>query len=322
MEQYLNLLRTALSGERAVNERTGAGTVGVFQQNARFNLEEGFPIVTTKPVYWNGIVEELLWFLRGETNIKSLVQKKVNIWSSDVLRFNLNKVIAYGLITKAEIEQAKQEAKENKNYGPSQEIIKRFEQKILEDEDFAILAGEAGPIYGAQWRGKSPTQPVDQLQMVEEMLEKRNYNRRLIVNGWNPQDMKNVALPPCHYVWQVNVSPETQKLTLGWSQRSCDTILGIPFNIASYGLLANLLAHTHNYELGELIGKFEDLHVYIPHIPAAEEQLRREPKQLPKLEILAKKASVADYDSSEIKLVGYEKHPKLQNTTPMFGGFF
>ena len=163
---------------------------------------------------------------------------------------------------------------------------------------------------------------MDQLAYVEEMLAKKSYNRRLIVNAWNPQDLKSMALPPCHYAWQVNISPETQKLTLGWNQRSCDTILGVPFNIASYGLLANLLAHTHNYELGELIGKFEDLHVYIPHIPAAEEQLRREPKQLPKLEILAKKASVADYDSSEIKLVGYEKHPKLQNTTPMFGGFF
>jgi len=131
-----------------------------------------------------------------------------------------------------------------------------------------------------------------------------------------------MALPPCHYVWQVNISPESRKLTLGWSQRSCDTVLGVPFNIASYALLVNLLAHTHGYELGELVGKFEDLHVYQPHVPAAEEQLEREPKPLPRLEILNKRDSVAEYKSEDIKLVGYDKHPKLENPTPMFGGFF
>jgi thymidylate synthase len=321
MKQYHELLKAALSGERRQDDRTGAGTVGVFQREARFDLTEGFPIVTTKPVYWKGVVEELLWFLRGETNIRSLLEKKVGIWTSDALRFNLDKVLRSGLITKSEVEQAQREAK-NKNYHPAEDLLKRFERKILEDEDFASHAGELGPVYGAQWRGKSKTQPVDQLAMVEEALSKKKYNRRLIVSAWNLQDVSSMALPPCHYVWQVNVSPESQRLTLGWSQRSCDTMLGVPFNIASYGLLANLLAHTHGYDLGELVGKFEDLHVYLPHVPAAEEQLKREPKSLPRLEILAKKSSVAEYSSEDINLVGYEKHPKLENPTPMFGGFF
>ena len=177
-------------------------------------------------------------------------------------------------------------------------------------------------MYGAQWRGKSSTQPVDQLVALETALSKRAYNRRLIVNAWNPQDMPLMALPPCHYVWQVNISPESERLTLGWSQRSCDTVLGVPFNIASYGLLATLLALTHGYDLGELVGKFEDLHIYLPHIPAAKEQLVREPRPLPKLEIITKKNSVAEYDSSDIKIVGYDAHKKLDNPTPMFGGFF
>ena len=302
-------------------ERTGAGTVGVFQREARFDLSKGFPIVTTKPMYWRGVVEELLWFLRGETNIRSLVEKKVSIWTSDALRFNLAKVIDSGLITKPEVEQAQKEAK-SQNYQPAEGLLNRFEQKILQDRDFASLAGELGPVYGAQWRGKSSTQPIDQLEVLEEALANKKYNRRLIVNAWNPQDLPKMALPPCHYLWQVNISPESQKLNLGWSQRSCDTVLGVPFNIASYALLANLLAHTHGYALGELVGKFEDLHVYLPHLPAAQEQLNREPKPLPQLKILTKKNSIAEYVSSDINLIGYEKHPKLQNPTPMFGGFF
>ena len=323
MRAYLNLLHKILTeGEKSINERTGEGTIGIFQEQSKFMLIEGLPILTTKPVYWNGVVEELLWFLRGETNIRPLLQKKVGIWSSDALRFNLAKIVDSNLITYEEVEMAQREAKEKRNYSPARDLLRRFEVRILEDEDFAYRAGELGPVYGAQWRGKSPTQTIDQLAILEEALARRKYNRRLIVNAWNPQDRDRMALPPCHYAWQVNISPESQKLTLGWNQRSCDTILGVPFNIASYGLLAHLLAHTHGYGLGELVGKFEDLHIYLPHLDAAKEQLSREPKTLPKVEISTKKSSVAEYDSSEIKLVGYSPHSKLQSPTPMFGGFF
>jgi thymidylate synthase len=341
MEQYHQLLKRALSGEHSPNERTGAGTVGVFQEQASFDLGEGVPIVTTKPVYWKGVAVELLWFLRGETNIRPLIENRVGIWSSDALRFNMEYVLDSGLIEKGEVKEAQADAKrareilietstpieERKGEYESLmksagELVKRFEGKIIEDEEFANSAGELGPVYGAQWRGNSPTQPIDQLEILEDALRNGGYNRRLIVNAWNPQDAPNMALPPCHYVWQVNVSPESGKLTLGWSQRSCDTVLGVPFNIASYGLLAHLLAHTHDLEPGKLVGKFEDLHVYVPHIPAAKEQLEREIRPIPKLEILTKRESVAEYTYDDLRLIDYDKHPKLENPTPMFGGFF
>lgn len=325
MRQYLEILQKILdTGETKKDERTGAGTIGIFHHESRFDLNEGFPIVTTKPVYWKGVAEELFWFLRGETNISPLVKNKVSIWTSDGLRFNLENVIDSGLMSKSEVELAKKEAKENANYVHANELLKRYEQKILEDEDFAQRAGELGPVYGAQWRGKSKTQPFDQLKMIEEALANKKYNRRLIVSAWNYQDMPNMALPPCHYNWVVNVSPETNRLTLAWNQRSCDSILGIPFNIASYGLLANLLAHTHGYHLGELVGKFEDTHIYLPHISAAKEQLKREPLSLPKLIIKNKRSSVADYKIEDLVFEGegYKHHKKLENPTPMYGGFF
>lgn len=344
MRQYLDILQKILdTGEKSTVDRTGAGTIGIFHHESRFNLQEGFPIVTTKPVYWKGVAEELFWFLRGETNIRSLVEKKVNIWSSDALRFNLKTVLEYNLFSEEEIKGAQAKAKEartlllnefmnleeknakfNELMAPANTIQKRFEQKILEDEGFALKAGELGPIYGAQWRGKSKTQPIDQLKIIEEALTNKKYNRRLIVNAWNPQDMPNMALPPCHYNWVVNVSPESQKLTLSWNQRSCDSILGIPFNIASYALLANLLAHTHGYSLGELVGKFEDTHIYLPHIPAAKEQLTRNPFLLPKLTIKNRRNLVADYTMDDLIFegAGYKPHKKLENPTPMYGGFF
>jgi len=321
MKQYLDLLTQALSGEDSDTERTGAGTIGVYQRQARFNLEEGFPILTTKRVYWKGVVEEALWFLRGETNIRSLAQKNVDIWTSDALRYNLPKVIESGLMTQDEINTAKTEAKAG-NYERANALIGKFKQKIVEDENFANLAGNLGPVYGAQWRGTNGAKSIDQISDLEKELKKGGSSRRMIVTAWDSSQVKDMALPACHLMWQVHISPETKKLHLGWYQRSCDTILGVPFNIASYGLIANLLAHTHGFEKGELIGTFGDLHVYKPHIPAAREQLLREPKPLPTLNIKTKKDSITQYTSDDIELVGYKPHPKLENPTPMFGGFF
>ena len=322
MKQYQDLVRDILNnGEINTKERTGVGTIGVFQRELRHDLNEGTPFLTTKKVYQHIVIGELLWFLNGGRNIRPLLEDKVRIWTSDALRFNLDKVLDSGLMTDSEVKAAQKDAKEKQIYGPANELKKRFEGKILEDEDFAEMAGDLGPVYGVQWRGRTPSQPIDQLAVLEEALDKKAYNRRLLVDAWTPEDIPSMALPPCHYNWQANISPETGKLTIAWNQRSCDVKLGIPYNFASYGVLGELLAHTHGYEKGELVGKLEDVHIYRPHKPAAEEQLERTPTELPRLQILTKRKSVADYKVSDFKVIGNKAKP-LKNPTPMFGGFF
>lgn len=345
MKQYQELLRAALSGEKRPVDRTGAGTIGVYERQARFDLNEGFPLLTTKKVDFNSIAAELFWFLSGSDNILPLVKQNCHIWSLDAMRSNLQYILDSGLMTKQEVELAQADAKKAREVlqkpgyslnervaehkplmKPADELRTRYENKLIEDEDFAKIAGNVGPNYGIQWRGKSSTQPVDQIKELEDSLSKfaksEAYSRRMIVDAWNPQDVSKVALPCCHYSFQVHVSPESKKLTLGWNQRSCDTVLGVPYNIASYALLAELLAHTHGFDKGEVIGKFADLHVYLPHIPAAEEQLQRLPRSLPKLLIKNKKDSVLDYTLDDVVLKDYYPHKRLNNPTPMYGGLF
>ncbi|HME87052.1 MAG TPA: thymidylate synthase [Candidatus Nanoarchaeia archaeon] len=344
MKQYLDLLSAALSGEERPADRTGAGTIGVYERQARFDLNEGFPLITTKSTGFKTIAKELLWFLSGSDNIRPLVVEKCPIWSLDAMRSNMDYIVKNGVFSNEEVEQARADAKKARDIArselplkervaqhdalmvPAQELQKRFEQRIVDDEAFAKVAGHVGPSYGVQWRGKSPSQPIDQIAQLEESLQNYaktgSYSRRMIVDPWNPQDVPKVALPWCHGPFQTHVSPKSNKLTLGWTQRSCDTVLGVPFNIASYALLAELLAHTHGFDKGEVVGNFRDLHVYLPHVPAAQEQLAREPKPLGKLVIKNKKASVLDYKLEDFALEGYHPHPKLENPTPMYGGLF
>lgn len=341
MRQYHDLLSQALSGERRTDERTGAGTVGVYQRQARFDLNKGFPIATTKRIGFKTIAKELFWFLSGSDNIRPLVLQNVSIWSSDALRSNLDYVIRQNVMAKEEVADAQEKAKTARKtisdtslplserkpmhdalMAPAYQLLSRYEERIKSDEEFASVAGKLGPSYGPQWRGTNGAQSADQIRSLEDALRKGGSSRRMIVAAWNSLQADKVALPPCHVLYQAHVSPETNALTLGWYQRSCDTILGVPFNITSYGLLTELLAHTHGFEKGELIGTFADLHVYIPHIPAAKEQLKREPGPLPKLVIKTKKDSVADYTITDVFLDGYCPHEKLENPTPMYGGFF
>ncbi|MBI4449421.1 thymidylate synthase [Candidatus Woesearchaeota archaeon] len=341
MREYVRLIELALSGERSSMDRTGAGTVGVFQQQARFDLSQGFPLVTTKKTYWRGVAEEAVWFLQGNDNIRSLLQKRVRIWSLDALRHNLKHVIAAGVTSDEEVKKAKQAANDARKvlYDESIEskdrieqfnslmilpndIQDRFEKRILEDAEFAQVAGCLGPVYGPQWRGRGGALARDQIKELEDALRSGGTSRRMIVSAWNSAQLDAMALPPCHMFWQVHIAPESKMLHLGWYQRSCDTILGIPFNIASYALIASLLAATHGYEIGTLTGSFGDLHIYIPHIPAAKEQFKREPLPLPQLRILNKKESITEYTTEDFKLCNYESHPALENPTPMFGGLF
>ncbi|MEK6874957.1 MAG: thymidylate synthase [Nanoarchaeota archaeon] len=341
MKEYLALLQSALGGEISHDERTGAGTVGVYQQHATFDLAQGFPLVTTKKVFWKAVAEEALWFLQGQDNIRPLLQKKVRIWTLDALRYNLKTVINAGVMSVEEVALAKDQAVQARKVLFDQKIPKeeqiamfnalmklpneiqeRFEHRILEDEEFANKAGKLGPVYGPQWRGSHGSFAKDQIAILEAELSRGGSSRRMIVNAWNSTQLDAMALPPCHILWQVHVSPQSRKLHLGWYQRSCDTILGIPFNIASYALIASLLAHTYGYELGNITGTFGDLHVYLPHIPAAKEQLDREPRKLPILEIRNKQKSITEYSSDDFKILHYDPHPVLENPTPMFGGLF
>ena len=342
MKQYKDLVRTALAGERTGEERTGAGTVLETDVSKKFDLSDGKPaVVTTKGIPYRWVAEELFWFLDGETNIRPLLKKDVTIWSSDALRHNEETFLKYNneydegdLIHAKQMASTAQEVMINDDKSlegelsleellePANDIMDYYNSLILDDVEFAQKAGDLGPIYGAQWRGKNGANSIDQVSRLERLLQEGGTSRRMLVDAWNPSQLDEMALPPCHYSWQVNVKPESQKLDLVWNQRSCDTILGVPFNIASYGLLAHLLAETHDFEKGTLTGHFSNLHIYQPHEPAANEILEREPSEQPKLKILNPKNSVTNYNWEDIRLEGYNPDGPLDHNTPMFGGLF
>lgn len=321
MKQYLELLEEALNGEVQKDERTGNGTVGVFKSSKMWDLQEGFPAVTTKRLYWNGVLHEAIWFLQGDDNIEYLVENNVNIWNSDAMRHNMPYILDSGLFSKKDLDLARKDA-DRGDYRAAKNLEKLFINEIKTNKEFAKEAGSLGPVYGPQWTGRNGAYAADQIHALEEKLRAGGTSRRMVVNAWNSKQVPDMALPPCHVMWQVHVSPETNKLSLGWTQRSCDTVLGVPFNIASYGLITEMLAHTHGFEKGNLAGDFYNLHVYLPHIDAAKEQLQREPGTLPQLKFNTKKESITDYRAEDIELVGYNPQPKLENPTPMFGGFF
>lgn len=323
MKQYLSLLQDILdNGENSKVDRTGAGTKGVFQRQIRHNLENNFPLLTTKRVSFKSISVELDWFLTGGNNVKYLIDRGVNIWSSDTIRFNMDYIVNdFKLFSQKEVKSAQNDAKKG-NIKPARELIKTFNNEIKTNEEFAEIAGNMGPTYGPQWRGTNGAIATDQIKELEDALNAGGTSRRMLVDAWNSKQVKEVALPWCHPFWQVRVSPEGQKLTLGWTQRSCDTVLGVPYNLASYALMAERLAHAHGFEKGEVDGNLGDVHIYRPHILAVKEQLLREPRELPKHSFKQKFNSVVDYTYENSHLENYNPHPKLENPTPMFGGLF
>ena len=344
MESYLKLLETARKGEKNLDERTGAGTVGVHQVQGKFDLSESFPIVTTKPIHNPSFIGETLCFLRGDTNLQDFLNEGCSVWISDGLRHNLEGVVQSGMVSESEITEAQERAKKARSIllnpdlqieerkagfkefmSGANKIIKSYKDCILSSDEFAEKYGQLGPIYGHQWRkwGDYQNNHLDQIKSMEEALSEGGSSRRMIASGWNFADMQDMALPPCHLLHQVHIRPESKKLDLGMYQRSCDTVLGVPFNIAAYALMANLYAHTHGYDLGELSITFADLHIYLPHLPAVEEQLGREVSaKIPRLRIKTKRSSVTEYKQDDIEVVDYEPAPRLENPTPMFGGFF
>ena len=295
MKQYHKLLRYILDQGVRKDDRTGTGTVSVFGYQMRFDLSEGFPLLTTKKVHFKSIVHELLWFIAGDTNIRYLVKNGVSIWNEwpfeNWLRENF--------------------MQEDYPSGPAQrkDLMSEFVAKIADDQEFAQKYGCLGPVYGKQWR---KFEGVDQLANIIDSLKTNPDSRRHIVSAWNPKDvpiMVKAGLPPCHTIFQFYVSEE--KLSCQLYQRSADVFLGVPFNIASYALLTQMIAHVCDLKLGEFIHTFGDAHLYVNHLQQVDEQLAREPIKLPELKINRRVYSIFDFVFDDLELLGYRPYAAI-----------
>ena len=258
MQQYLNLLRHVM--DRGVDrmDRTGTGTRGVFGHQMRFDLSEGFPMVTTKKLHKKSIVHELIWFLAGDTNIKYLQDNKVRIW-----------------------------------------------------DEWADANGDLGPVYGKQWRRwEGPEgKVIDQVKNVVEAIKNNPYSRRHIVSAWNPADVDDMALPPCHCLFQFHVAEG--RLSCQLYQRSADIFLGVPFNIASYALLVHMMAQVCDLDVGDFVHTFGDAHIYANHFEQVELQLSREPMKLPRLKLNPDVKKIDGFTYADVKILGYKAHPHI-----------
>ena len=291
MEQYLDLLKEIKSNGTKKDDRTGTGTISIFGHQMRFDLNEGFPLVTTKKVNFNAILHELLWFIKGDTNIEYLVKNNVNIWNEWPFQSWLEKT--------SQSESLIMHSAEWK------EKLTEFIELIKTDSTFSAKYGDLGPVYGKQWRN---FEGIDQLNQVVEDLKNNPNSRRHIVSAWNPKEipiMIKSGLPPCHTLFQFYVSDG--KLSCQLYQRSADVFLGVPYNIASYALLTYMMASVTNLEVGEFIHSLGDTHIYLNHIDQVEEQLLRQPYILPKIKI-NKKANLFDYVFEDFELQDYKSH--------------
>ncbi|MBP3768448.1 MAG: thymidylate synthase [Prevotella sp.] len=267
MKQYLDILNRILTEGAQKGDRTGTGTISIFGTQSRYPLSEGFPLLTTKKLYLKGIIYELLWFLKGSTNIKFLQENNVHIW-----------------------------------------------------DEWADEQGELGPVYGHQWRSWPDYDggTIDQIQYVVDQLKTNPDSRRMIVSAWNVAEVNKMALPPCHTIFQFYTSPcpseggEKRRLSLQLYQRSADTFLGVPFNIASYALLLQMMAQVTGYEAGDFIHTTGDTHLYLNHLDQARLQLTRTPRQLPKMKINPDVKDIFSFHYEDFELEGYDPWPHIK----------
>jgi len=262
-QAYLGLLAEALDHGVRRDDRTGTGTFGLFGRQIRFDLAKGFPLLTTKKLHLKSIVLELLWFLRGDTNVRWLQERGVSIW-----------------------------------------------------DEWADANGDLGPVYGKQWRSWAAPdgRMIDQMAKVVQSIRSNPFSRRHIVSAWNPADVDDMALPPCHCLFQFFVAPDAEgvnRLSCQLYQRSADLFLGVPFNIASYALLTLMMAQATGHRPGEFVHSFGDMHLYLNHVDQAREQLSREPHPFPTLR-LAPKADLFAFDHEDFTLEGYQAHPAIK----------
>jgi thymidylate synthase len=318
-EEYKKLLMDILIHGVKKEDRTGTGTQSLFGRQIRHSMSEGFPLLTTKKMAWKSIVTELIWFLRGDTNIKYLVDNGCNIWNGDAWKNYINEF--------------------RRTCPKCPEITKEeFIDKIKTDDKFAKQWGELGPIYGKQWRkwnyqskknhyvmAGQPTHyniNIDQIINLISELKSNPDSRRLMVSAWNVGELEQMVLPPCHYGFQVYTKEKEGKryISLMWNQRSVDTFLGLPFNIASYALLLEIIAKEVNMIPDEIIGNLGDVHLYLDHIEQAKEQISREPFDLPKLKmnpIFLANLEHKSFDEAingivNFELENYQSHPAIK----------
>tara|TARA_B100000767_G_C19772449_1_gene540770 strand:- start:1132 stop:2010 length:879 start_codon:yes stop_codon:yes gene_type:complete len=286
MKEYHQLIQHVLDEGVEKKDRTGTGTFSVFGYQMRFNLAEGFPLVTTKKLHLKSILHELIWFLKGDTNIKYLCQNGVRIWDDwPFAKF-----------------------KASKEY--NEEDIRQFAKRISEDSEFSKKWGELGPVYGHQWRSwPGPEGPIDQIKNVLQELRNNPDSRRHIVSAWNPGYIGQMALPPCHAFFQFYIA--NGKLSCQLYQRSADIFLGVPFNIASYALLIHLIAHDLKLEVGDFVHTLGDAHIYSNHIDQVKLQISREIKSLPRIIINPKVTDMFDLNFADITLVDYFPHAHI-----------
>lgn len=292
MRAYLDLLQHVLDHGLTRKDRTGTGTRSVFGYQMHFDLREGFPLVTTKRVWFKAIVRELLWFISGCTNIKPLVDHAISIWTDWPLKRYLEQK---GLpIPRSDSEEWAV-------------CRTHFEEKIRSDDLFASEYGDLGPVYGKQWRDFFG---VDQIEHVIRSLRDDPESRRHIVCTWNAAQTDHMALPPCHLLFQFYVGDG--KLSCQLYIRSNDLFLGAPFNIAQYALLTHMVAQQTDLEVGKLVYTIGDAHAYINHIDQIKEQLRREPYPLPRLEMLRHPPSIFDYEFDDFSVIDYRHHEAIR----------
>ena len=267
MKQYLDILNRILTEGAQKGDRTGTGTISIFGTQSRYPLSEGFPLLTTKKLYLKGIIYELLWFLKGSTNIKFLQENNVHIW-----------------------------------------------------DEWADEQGELGPVYGHQWRSWPDYDggTIDQIQYVVDQLKTNPDSRRMIVSAWNVAEVNKMALPPCHTIFQFYTSPcpseggEKRRLSLQLYQRSADTFLGVPFNIASYALLLQMMAQVTGYEPGDFIHTTGDTHLYLNHLEQARLQLTRTPRPLPTMKLNPDVKDIFSFRYEDFQLEGYDPWPHIK----------
>ena len=294
MKQYLDLLSRIKNEGVVKTDRTGTGTKSVFGHQMRFDLSEGFPLLTTKKVFLKGIIHELLWFLNGDTNIKYLVDNGVHIWDNDAYRYYNELCVKAGVLPVA------------------MEEFLRAAQEGIDSPIEGYKFGDLNHVYGYQWRSwpRPNGEAIDQIQQAVDLITKSPDSRRIIVSAWNVAEVEMMALPPCHTLFQFYVADG--KLSCMLYQRSADTFLGVPFNIASYALLTMMMAQVCGLEAGEFVHTLGDTHLYLNHFDQVEEQLSRTPRALPKMKINPNVKSIFDFKYEDFTLEDYNPYPAFK----------